>query len=158
MKENWKSPGVSPPPGWWPPACGPGRTAYTGWPARTPADVVIPGVVETYLTWPGTMALSSTRTGTNPHYLQIPRIRDDDEKVFLPVDTPCPPPSRWWWTSTPTPCSWLPVVAQSSPSAHMLVLMLLRELALCDEMCGGDDDDDEKENFASSEAKDDVSC
>ena len=41
----------------------------------------------------------------------------------------------------------------------MLVLMLLRELALCDEMCGGgDDDDDEKENFASSEAKDDVSC
>ena len=42
----------------------------------------------------------------------------------------------------------------------MLVLMLLQELALCDEMCGGDDDDDddEKENFASSEAKDDVSC
>ena len=40
----------------------------------------------------------------------------------------------------------------------MLVWMLLRELALCDEMCGGDDDDDEKENFASSEAKDDVSC
>ena len=49
MRENWMSPGGPLPPGWSPPACGPGRTACTGWPARTPADVVLwwrP-------TWPG---------------------------------------------------------------------------------------------------------
>ena len=55
------SPGWSPPPGWWPPACGPGRTAYTGWPERTPADVVMSGVGETYLTWPGSEFLFSVQ-------------------------------------------------------------------------------------------------